>query len=111
MVCKAPRRAVIYGTLLLFLLVVVFIGDYYLDADMVVQSSESHSNIPLAKNTRSRNTDSPDATMMNESLRYIPHSTIETWRERDYLIVFGIPSVDIDSRRRRRDLQRTTCWQ
>ncbi|ORC84486.1 UDP-Gal or UDP-GlcNAc-dependent glycosyltransferase [Trypanosoma theileri] len=108
---KAPRRSVIYGTLLLFLLVVVFIGHYYLDADMVFQSSESHSNTPLAKNTSSRNTDSPDATMMKESLRYIPHSTIQTWRERDYLIVFGIPSVDIDSRRRRRDLQRNTCWQ
>ncbi|ORC86787.1 UDP-Gal or UDP-GlcNAc-dependent glycosyltransferase, partial [Trypanosoma theileri] len=109
---KAPRRTVIYGTLLLFLLVVVFIGHYYyLDVDMVFQSSESHSNIPFSKNTSSMNTDSPDATMMNESLRYIPHSTLQTWRERDYLIVFGIPSIDIDSRRRRRDLQRTTCWQ
>ncbi|ORC86782.1 UDP-Gal or UDP-GlcNAc-dependent glycosyltransferase, partial [Trypanosoma theileri] len=28
-----------------------------------------------------------------------------------YLIVFGIPSIDIEARRRRRDLQRTTCWQ
>ncbi|ORC84787.1 UDP-Gal or UDP-GlcNAc-dependent glycosyltransferase, partial [Trypanosoma theileri] len=35
----------------------------------------------------------------------------QTWKERDYLIVFGIPSVDIDERRRRRYLQRTTCWQ
>ncbi|ORC86779.1 putative UDP-Gal or UDP-GlcNAc-dependent glycosyltransferase, partial [Trypanosoma theileri] len=78
---------------------------------MVVQSSESHPNTPLAKNTSGRNTDSPDATADNESLRYIPHRTLETWRERDYLIVFGIPSVDINSRRRRRDLQRTTCWQ
>ncbi|ORC79980.1 uncharacterized protein TM35_001911010, partial [Trypanosoma theileri] len=98
---KAPRRTVIYGTLLLFLLVVVFIGHYYA-VDYVAKSSESHSNIPLAKNTNSRNTDSPDATMMNESLRYIPHRTIEMWKERDYLIVFGIPSVDIDSRWRRR---------
>ncbi|ORC86783.1 putative UDP-Gal or UDP-GlcNAc-dependent glycosyltransferase, partial [Trypanosoma theileri] len=65
----------------------------------------------MAKNTSSSSTDSPDATMMNESLRYIPHSTLQTWRERDYLIVFGIPSVDINSRRRRRYLQRTTCWQ
>ncbi|ORC84487.1 UDP-Gal or UDP-GlcNAc-dependent glycosyltransferase [Trypanosoma theileri] len=108
---KIPRRSVIYGTLLLFLLVVVFAADYCLDFDSVAKSSETHPNIPLAKNTSSRNTDSPDTTMMKESLRYIPHSTMQTWRERDYLIVFGIPSVDIDSRRRRRDLQRTTCWQ
>ncbi|ORC86776.1 UDP-Gal or UDP-GlcNAc-dependent glycosyltransferase [Trypanosoma theileri] len=55
----------------------------------------------------------PPLTLKNvtESLRYIPHSTIQTWRERDYLIVFGIPSIDIEARRRRRDLQRTTCWQ
>ncbi|ORC84485.1 putative UDP-Gal or UDP-GlcNAc-dependent glycosyltransferase [Trypanosoma theileri] len=78
---------------------------------MVVQSSESHSNTLFSKNTSSMSTDSPDTTMMKESLRYIPHSTLQTWKERDYLIVFGIPSVDIDSRRRRRYLQRTTCWQ
>ncbi|ORC84747.1 putative UDP-Gal or UDP-GlcNAc-dependent glycosyltransferase, partial [Trypanosoma theileri] len=47
----------------------------------------------------------------HESLRYIPRSTVQTWKERDYLIVFGIPSIDIDERRRRRYLQRTTCWQ
>ncbi|ORC84821.1 putative UDP-Gal or UDP-GlcNAc-dependent glycosyltransferase [Trypanosoma theileri] len=68
-------------------------------------SSSLHSfteiTVPLPENTSS----------LDESLPYIPHSTVQTWKERDYLIVFGIPSVDIDGRRRRRYLQRTTCWQ
>ncbi|KEG08755.1 UDP-Gal or UDP-GlcNAc-dependent glycosyltransferase [Trypanosoma grayi] len=44
------------------------------------------------------------------ALRYITPSVLRTWAERDFLIVFGVPSVDIDARRRRRNLQRTTCW-
>ncbi|ORC84785.1 UDP-Gal or UDP-GlcNAc-dependent glycosyltransferase [Trypanosoma theileri] len=52
-----------------------------------------------------------DKVSLSDALRYIPHSTVQTWKERDYLIVFGIPSMDVDGRRRRRYLQRTTCWQ
>ncbi|ORC84823.1 putative UDP-Gal or UDP-GlcNAc-dependent glycosyltransferase [Trypanosoma theileri] len=57
-----------------------------------------------------------EAKLLNNSpimdeLRYIPHSTVHTWKERNYLILFGIPSVDVDGWRRRRYLQRTTCWQ
>ncbi|ORC84786.1 UDP-Gal or UDP-GlcNAc-dependent glycosyltransferase [Trypanosoma theileri] len=48
---------------------------------------------------------------MAEFLRFIPSTVVNTWKERDYLIVFGIPSVDIHDWRRRRYLQRTTCWQ
>ncbi|ORC84766.1 UDP-Gal or UDP-GlcNAc-dependent glycosyltransferase [Trypanosoma theileri] len=57
--------------------------------------------VPLPENTSS----------LDESLRYIPHSTIQKWKERDYLIVLGIPSLDIDERRTARKMQRTTCWQ
>ncbi|KEG07024.1 UDP-Gal or UDP-GlcNAc-dependent glycosyltransferase [Trypanosoma grayi] len=51
-----------------------------------------------------------DATSRDESLQYVPQNVVRAWSERDYLIVFGIPSVDIDVRRRRRYLQRSTCW-
>ncbi|KAH9600973.1 Glycosyl transferase [Trypanosoma melophagium] len=111
---KAPRRTVILGALLLLLLVVVFAVNYYYAADAVTRSRDFQSNVPLADNTNtssSRITHSPDATADNEALRYIPHTTLQTWSERDYLIVFGIPSVDIASRRSRRSLQRSTCWQ
>ncbi|KAH9601073.1 hypothetical protein LSM04_009336 [Trypanosoma melophagium] len=85
----------------LFIMVQVFLLDY-----VVVFSSYSeaghHSHRSL-----------PPFTLNNvpEELRYIPHTTLQTWSERDYLIVFGIPSVDIASRRSRRSLQRSTCWQ
>ncbi|KEG15190.1 putative UDP-Gal or UDP-GlcNAc-dependent glycosyltransferase [Trypanosoma grayi] len=42
---------------------------------------------------------------------HVPSHVVLGWGERDFLIVFGIPSVDLDERRRRRDLQRSTCWQ
>ncbi|ESL09471.1 UDP-Gal or UDP-GlcNAc-dependent glycosyltransferase [Trypanosoma rangeli SC58] len=45
-----------------------------------------------------------------EALRYVPRSVVETWTEREFFIVLGIPSVDIEARRRRRNLQRSTCW-
>ncbi|ORC80251.1 UDP-Gal or UDP-GlcNAc-dependent glycosyltransferase [Trypanosoma theileri] len=51
-----------------------------------------------------------DDYIMAESLRYIPRSVVDTWAQREYLVVFGIPSVDLEARRRRRYLQRTTCW-
>ncbi|ORC80252.1 UDP-Gal or UDP-GlcNAc-dependent glycosyltransferase [Trypanosoma theileri] len=51
-----------------------------------------------------------DGHTMTETLRYIPRSVVDTWAQREYLVVFGIPSVDIEARRRRRYLQRTTCW-
>ncbi|KEG09208.1 putative UDP-Gal or UDP-GlcNAc-dependent glycosyltransferase [Trypanosoma grayi] len=44
------------------------------------------------------------------SFTYIPQSVVRTWEKRDFLIVFGIPSVDIPRRQRRRYLQRTSCW-
>ncbi|KEG06525.1 UDP-Gal or UDP-GlcNAc-dependent glycosyltransferase, partial [Trypanosoma grayi] len=47
----------------------------------------------------------------SECLQYIPRSVVRTWKNRDFLILFGIPSVDIRGRRRLRTLQRSTCWQ
>ncbi|CCD17233.1 unnamed protein product [Trypanosoma congolense IL3000] len=44
-------------------------------------------------------------------LRFIPPDVVSTWKAREFLVVMGIPSVDIDARQRRRDLQRETCWQ
>ncbi|KAG8338965.1 hypothetical protein TRVL_10208 [Trypanosoma vivax] len=46
-----------------------------------------------------------------ESLQYIPKSVVRTWRSRNFLAVVGILSPDINLRRRRRYLQRMTCWQ
>ncbi|ORC86737.1 UDP-Gal or UDP-GlcNAc-dependent glycosyltransferase [Trypanosoma theileri] len=111
MATRGPRKVVIAITLFFFLLTLqAFIGHRYYDADTAVTSSGYPSDTSLNV-TAAVKPHSPDATADNESLRYIPHSTIQTWRERDYLIVFGIPSIDIEARRRRRYLQRTTCWQ
>ncbi|KAH9601057.1 hypothetical protein LSM04_008663 [Trypanosoma melophagium] len=98
------RKSIFYAIIhffSLFIMVQVFLLDYE-----VVFSSYSeaghHSHRSL-----------PPFTLNNvpEELRYIPHTTLQTWSERDYLIVFGIPSVDIASRWSRRSLQRSTCWQ
>ncbi|KEG06640.1 UDP-Gal or UDP-GlcNAc-dependent glycosyltransferase, partial [Trypanosoma grayi] len=50
------------------------------------------------------------AAFDSESLQYVPRSVVRTWGERDFLIVLGIPSIEMDVRRRRRYLQRTSCW-
>ncbi|CCD15396.1 unnamed protein product [Trypanosoma congolense IL3000] len=44
-------------------------------------------------------------------LRFIPPDVVSTWKAHEFLVVMGIPSVDIDGRQRRRDLQRATWWQ
>ncbi|PBJ74327.1 UDP-Gal or UDP-GlcNAc-dependent glycosyltransferase [Trypanosoma cruzi cruzi] len=43
------------------------------------------------------------------ALAHIPHSVVDTWSRREYLVVLGIPSMDVEERRTRRNLQRTTC--
>ncbi|ORC86756.1 UDP-Gal or UDP-GlcNAc-dependent glycosyltransferase [Trypanosoma theileri] len=97
----------------LFVLVITlysFVWHSHFDVDAVFPRGDYPSDTSLNV-TAAVKPHSPDDTADNESLRYIPHSTIQTWKERDYLIVFGILSIDIEARRRRRDLQRTTCWQ
>ncbi|CCD14580.1 unnamed protein product [Trypanosoma congolense IL3000] len=42
--------------------------------------------------------------------RFIPPDVVRTWKAREYLVVMGIPSIDIDARRRLRALQRETWW-
>ncbi|PWU99264.1 putative UDP-Gal or UDP-GlcNAc-dependent glycosyltransferase [Trypanosoma cruzi] len=44
------------------------------------------------------------------ALAYIQRSVVDTWSRREYLVVLGIPSTDVEERRTRRNLQRTTCW-
>ncbi|CCD15354.1 unnamed protein product [Trypanosoma congolense IL3000] len=55
--------------------------------------------------------DSPTTVHYDTYLRLIPPDVVSTWRAREYLVVMGIPSVDVEGRQRRRDLQRETCWQ
>ncbi|ORC86755.1 UDP-Gal or UDP-GlcNAc-dependent glycosyltransferase [Trypanosoma theileri] len=108
---RGPRKAVIVITLFFLLLSLqAFIAFLYNDAFTAFESNGYPSDTSLNV-TAAVKPHSPDDTADNESLRYIPHSTIQTWRERDYLIVFGILSIDIEARRRHRYLQRTTCWQ
>ncbi|KEG07536.1 UDP-Gal or UDP-GlcNAc-dependent glycosyltransferase [Trypanosoma grayi] len=77
------------------------VGLHRVEIGTVVQTSTS----PSTKKTRSTNT-----TFDEESLQYIPRGVVRTWSERGFLIVFGIPSADIEGRRRRRYLQRASCW-
>ncbi|PWU91071.1 putative UDP-Gal or UDP-GlcNAc-dependent glycosyltransferase [Trypanosoma cruzi] len=44
------------------------------------------------------------------ALAHIPRSVVDTWSRREYLVVLGILSPDVEERRTRRNLQRTTCW-
>ncbi|RNE98455.1 UDP-Gal or UDP-GlcNAc-dependent glycosyltransferase [Trypanosoma conorhini] len=44
------------------------------------------------------------------ALALIPRSVVDTWSRRQYLLVLGILSTDDEARRRRRNLQRSTCW-
>ncbi|CCD17006.1 unnamed protein product [Trypanosoma congolense IL3000] len=48
---------------------------------------------------------------MRQALAFTPAAAIRKWQHIDYLLVLGIPSVDMLERQRRRNLQRTTCWQ
>ncbi|EAN82290.1 putative UDP-Gal or UDP-GlcNAc-dependent glycosyltransferase [Trypanosoma cruzi] len=50
------------------------------------------------------------AAVDDAALAYIPRSVVDTWSRREYLIVLGIPSTDVEERRTQRNLQRTTCW-
>ncbi|CCD15399.1 unnamed protein product [Trypanosoma congolense IL3000] len=52
-----------------------------------------------------------DPPQLDAYLRFIPPDVVSTWKAREFLVVMGIPSVDVDGRQRRRDLQRETCWQ
>ncbi|RHW71108.1 UDP-Gal or UDP-GlcNAc-dependent glycosyltransferase [Trypanosoma brucei equiperdum] len=47
---------------------------------------------------------------IREALAYVPSTVLRQWEDAEYLVVFGVPSVDINVRRRRRHLQRMTCW-
>ncbi|PWU92371.1 putative UDP-Gal or UDP-GlcNAc-dependent glycosyltransferase [Trypanosoma cruzi] len=44
------------------------------------------------------------------ALAYISRRVLDKWSRREYLVVLGIPSTDDEARRKRRNLQRTTCW-
>ncbi|RNF25721.1 UDP-Gal or UDP-GlcNAc-dependent glycosyltransferase, partial [Trypanosoma conorhini] len=44
------------------------------------------------------------------ALAFIPRRAVDTWSQRQYLLVLGVPSEDTEARRRRRNLQRSTCW-
>ncbi|PWU99995.1 putative UDP-Gal or UDP-GlcNAc-dependent glycosyltransferase [Trypanosoma cruzi] len=62
--------------------------------------------VPGPNNLRhSRVTAAEDA-----ALAHIPRSVVDTWSRWEYLVVLGVPSTDVEERRTRRNLQRTTCW-
>ncbi|EAN92783.1 putative UDP-Gal or UDP-GlcNAc-dependent glycosyltransferase [Trypanosoma cruzi] len=70
--------------------------DAYLEDDFAANSSQQPQLLP-------RTTD-------GEALRYVPRDVVDAWKKRDFLIVLGIPTVDVEARQRRRHLQRSTCW-
>ncbi|RNF23409.1 UDP-Gal or UDP-GlcNAc-dependent glycosyltransferase [Trypanosoma conorhini] len=52
----------------------------------------------------------PPTGVAAEAFRGLPHGHLRMWRRHEHLVVLGIPSVDDEPRRRRRNLQRWTCW-
>ncbi|RNC35745.1 UDP-Gal or UDP-GlcNAc-dependent glycosyltransferase, partial [Trypanosoma cruzi] len=60
----------------------------YLEDDFTANSSQQPQLLP-------RTTD-------GEALRYVPRDVVDTWKKRDFLIVLGIPAVDVEARQRRR---------
>ncbi|KAH9600874.1 hypothetical protein LSM04_000488 [Trypanosoma melophagium] len=103
--CRVIDFAACIIVLFLFLSLVICLNMDPASEDAFADSSDMDNDHTSTTATLLKNTNIAD------ELRYIPHSTVQTWSERDYLIVFGIPSVDVDERRRRRYLQRSTCWQ
>ncbi|ORC84822.1 UDP-Gal or UDP-GlcNAc-dependent glycosyltransferase [Trypanosoma theileri] len=91
---------------LLFLLGVIIISSF------LHFTLELHSEEYITPSTLSNTTIvfSPIKLSQGDAFRYIPQSTVHTWTRRKFLIVVSIPSVDIEIRRKRRHLQRTSCW-
>ncbi|ORC92169.1 putative UDP-Gal or UDP-GlcNAc-dependent glycosyltransferase [Trypanosoma theileri] len=85
----------------IFILSFIVLNEFLLSSSMIVGESTMEGK------KRSTSTKIPN---LHEVLQFIPHDVVHTWSVRDYLIVLGIPSMDIDIRRRRRQLQRSTCW-
>ncbi|KEG05382.1 putative UDP-Gal or UDP-GlcNAc-dependent glycosyltransferase, partial [Trypanosoma grayi] len=83
-------------------------GFQYTFVRPLLEPDELPQSVP-AKGTVT-NPRSAHAAFNSESLQYVPRSVVRTWKKRDFLIVLGIPSIDMDVRRRRRYLQRTSCW-
>ncbi|KEG05856.1 UDP-Gal or UDP-GlcNAc-dependent glycosyltransferase, partial [Trypanosoma grayi] len=67
-----------------------------------------YNGLPNVVSSADSGTD--DFTEEDTLLRDIPNITTQQWQTYDFLIVLGIPSIDIDARQRRRYLQRSTCW-
>ncbi|EKF31033.1 UDP-Gal or UDP-GlcNAc-dependent glycosyltransferase, putative [Trypanosoma cruzi marinkellei] len=84
--------------LILFILVTYLLS---LRFDIAADDGAPGPNIP-----RHSRADAVD----DAALAYIPRSVVDTWSRQEYLVVLGIPSTDVEERRTRRNLQRTTCW-
>ncbi|KEG07877.1 UDP-Gal or UDP-GlcNAc-dependent glycosyltransferase [Trypanosoma grayi] len=92
------------------LLVVITTIGYSRFTDASVFQPADFSDGDPSINTASAVTRRIAPAVSEESLRYVPRDTEQIWKERGYVIVFGIPSADSDARQRRRHLQRSTCW-
>ncbi|KAH8620609.1 hypothetical protein ERJ75_000066900 [Trypanosoma vivax] len=59
-----------------------------------------------ADDSKGRITDDADEAL----LQYIRPGVRRTWKKQNFSLVIGILSPDVNARRRRRTLQRLTCW-
>ncbi|KAF8283702.1 putative UDP-Gal or UDP-GlcNAc-dependent glycosyltransferase [Trypanosoma cruzi] len=93
--CKLRRVTVLLILFIAATTVLFFRLDTTADDDASGPSNPRHSRAAAADDA---------------ALAYISRSVVDTWGRREYLVVLGIPSMDVEARRTRRNLQRTTCW-
>ncbi|PBJ69314.1 UDP-Gal or UDP-GlcNAc-dependent glycosyltransferase [Trypanosoma cruzi cruzi] len=93
--CKLKRVTVLLILFIAATTVLFFRLDTTADDDASGPSNPRHSRAAAADDA---------------ALAYISRSVVDTWGRREYLVVLGIPSMDVEARRTRRNLQRTTCW-
>ncbi|CBH13797.1 UDP-Gal or UDP-GlcNAc-dependent glycosyltransferase, putative [Trypanosoma brucei gambiense DAL972] len=92
---RKPRASVLVLTTTFTMALIIIMWDIY-------HISEVHSN------------SSYDLLGTFENDYYLtltPPSAVSIWKEREFLVIVGIPSVDRDEWQKRRNLQRRTCWQ
>ncbi|PBJ71804.1 UDP-Gal or UDP-GlcNAc-dependent glycosyltransferase [Trypanosoma cruzi cruzi] len=72
----------------------------YLSFDIVADDASGPNNL---RHSRA-------AAVDDAALAYISRRVVDTWGRREYLVVLGIISTDVEERRTQRNLQRATCW-
>ncbi|SCU70270.1 UDP-GlcNAc:alpha3-D-mannoside beta-1,2-N-acetylglucosaminyltransferase I [Trypanosoma equiperdum] len=94
--------------------IIVFIAVYVLTiTNVLISLHRFHQNSQKEVVKIQRDEPLPDFEYTEDdkmALEFVTPHIIKKWRNHNYLVALGIPSPDNEERRRRRQLQRDTCW-